>query len=44
MALYLLPFVRRMIDGPTVMHMATAPAAGTGKTLMIGAWHFSGAW
>lgn len=35
MALYLLPFVRRMIDGPTVMHMATAPAAGTGKTLMI---------
>lgn len=35
LALYLLPFVRRMIDGPTVMHMASAPAAGTGKSLLI---------
>lgn len=35
LALFLLPFVRRMIDGPTPLTLASAPAAGTGKSLLI---------
>ncbi len=33
-ALLLLPLVRRMIDGPTPIHLIEAPAAGSGKTLL----------
>lgn len=32
--LFLLPFVRTMIDGPVPPHLVEAPAAGTGKTLL----------
>jgi hypothetical protein len=31
----LLPSVRRLIDGPTPMHLVDAPTEGTGKTLLI---------
>ena len=31
----LLPFVRRMIDGPTPLHLFDAPVEGTGKTLLV---------
>lgn len=31
-ALLFCPFVRRMIDGPTPLHVVEAPVAGTGKT------------
>ena len=34
LAALLLPFVRRMIDGPTPVHLYEAPAPGSGKTLM----------
>lgn len=34
-ALFLLPFVRDLIDGPTPMHLAESPAAGTGKGLLV---------
>lgn len=34
-ALFLLPFVRDMIDGPTPFHLVEAPTAGTGKGLMV---------
>lgn len=34
LALLLLPFVRRMIHGPTPLHPITAPKAGTGKGLL----------
>ena len=33
-AALLLPFVRPLIDGPTPLHLFTAPVAGTGKTLL----------
>jgi hypothetical protein len=33
-AAILLPFVRRMIDGPTPLHLFEAPVAGTGKSLL----------
>jgi hypothetical protein len=33
----LLPFCRRMIDGPTPIHMIEAASAGTGKSLLAGA-------
>lgn len=36
MAAALLPYVRRMIDGPTPLHLITAPEKGTGKTLLAG--------
>lgn len=32
--LFLLPFVRRLIDGPTPVHLVEAPMPGTGKTLL----------
>jgi hypothetical protein len=32
-ALYLLPFVREMIEGPTPLHIINAPKEGTGKGL-----------
>lgn len=35
LALLLLPFVRSMIDGPTPLHLATAPVQGTGKGKLI---------
>lgn len=38
LALYLLPFCRGMIDGPTPLHVADAPEAGTGKTLFVTTW------
>lgn len=34
-ALWLLPFARRMIHGPTPMHMVEAPIPGTGKSLLM---------
>jgi len=34
LAAVLLPFVRRMIDGPTPLHLFDAPTEGTGKTLL----------
>jgi hypothetical protein len=34
-AALLLPFVRRMIDGPTPLHLFDAPVEGTGKTLLV---------
>ena len=34
LALLLLPFVRKMIAGPTPLHLISAPVAGTGKTLL----------
>jgi hypothetical protein len=33
----ILPFVRRMIDGPTPIHMVEAAGPGTGKSLLAGA-------
>lgn len=33
-AAILLPFVRVMIDGPTPLHLVSAPVRGTGKTLL----------
>ena len=33
-AAFLLPFVRRMIEGPTPLHLFEAPEPGTGKTLL----------
>lgn len=34
-SLFLLPFARDMIDGPTPLHLVEAPTAGTGKGLMV---------
>jgi hypothetical protein len=34
-ALLLLPFVRRLIRGPTPIHNVEAPTPGTGKTLLV---------
>ena len=34
LALFLLPFVRRLIDGPTPVHLLEAPQPGTGKSLL----------
>lgn len=34
LALFLLPFVRRMIDGPTPLHLIEAPMVGSGKSLL----------
>ena len=34
LALLLLPFVRRMIDGATPLHLVSAPTEGTGKGLL----------
>lgn len=36
-ALLLQPFARRLIHGPTPMHLVDAPAAGTGKSLLVDA-------
>ena len=33
-AALLLPFVRRMIDGPTPIHLVESPSPGTGKSLL----------
>ncbi len=33
-AALLLPFVRRMVQGPTPLHLVEAPTPGTGKTLL----------
>jgi len=33
-AALLLPFVRRMIDGPTPLHLIESPSPGTGKSLL----------
>ncbi len=35
LALLLLPFVRDLIAGPTPLHLAKAPAPGTGKGLLV---------
>ena len=37
-ALFLLPFVRGLIDGPTPLHHVDAPQEGTGKSLLIETW------
>lgn len=34
LALFILPFVRRMIDGPTPLHLIEASERGTGKSLL----------
>lgn len=34
LGLFLLPFVRRLIDGPTPVHLLEAPQPGTGKSLL----------
>lgn len=34
-ALFLLPFVRDLIDGPTPLHLVEAPTVGTGKGLLV---------
>ena len=34
-AMGLLPFVRKMIEGPTPLHMVTAPVPGSGKGLLV---------
>jgi putative DNA primase/helicase len=34
LAALLLPFLRRLIDGPTPLHLFDAPVEGTGKTLL----------
>lgn len=34
-ALFLLPFVRDMIHGPTPLHLLESPAPGTGKSLLV---------
>lgn len=36
-ALLLQPFARRLISGPTPLHLVDAPAAGTGKSLLVDA-------
>lgn len=36
-AAIILPFVREMIDGPTPLHLISAPSAGTGKSLLADA-------
>ena len=36
-ALFLLPFVRRLIDGPTPLHLIEKPTAGTGASLLVDA-------
>jgi Primase C terminal 2 (PriCT-2) len=36
-ALFLLPFVRELIDGPTPMHLIEAPTMGSGKGLLADA-------
>jgi hypothetical protein len=33
--LFVLPFVRECIDGPTPLHAVEAPSPGTGKTLLV---------
>lgn len=33
-ALFLLPYIRDMIDGPTPLHLIEAPTPGSGKTLL----------
>ncbi|HEY1188555.1 MAG TPA: hypothetical protein VGE74_12960 [Gemmata sp.] len=38
LALFLLPFVRGLIDGPTPLHHVDAPQEGTGKSLLIQTW------
>ena len=38
-AALLLPFVRRMVQGPTPIHVIEAPIAGTGKTLLASILH-----
>lgn len=43
LALFLLPFVRHIIDGPTPLHAGDAPVAGTGKGLLIKACTLAGA-
>ena len=35
LAAMLLPFARRLIDGPTPLHVFEAPAAGSGKGLLV---------
>jgi hypothetical protein len=35
LAAFLLSFARRMIDGPTPLHLFDAPVEGTGKTLLV---------
>lgn len=35
-AALLLPFCRLMVNGPTPLHLATAPEPGTGKSLLLG--------
>lgn len=37
LALLLQPFARRLISGPTPLHLVDAPAAGTGKSLLVDA-------
>lgn len=37
LALLLQPFARRLIAGPTPLHLVDAPAAGTGKSLLVDA-------
>src|SRR5262249_54611790 len=34
-ALFVLPFVRSMIDGPTPLHLIEKPSPGTGATLLV---------
>jgi hypothetical protein len=36
LGLAVLPYARNMIDGPTPMHSVEAPAAGSGKNLLVG--------
>jgi putative DNA primase/helicase len=38
LALFLLPFVRDLIDGPTPLHHIDAPQEGTGKSLLAEVW------
>lgn len=38
LALFLLPFVRGLINGPTPLHLIDAPQEGTGKSLLIKTW------
>ena len=35
LALFLLPFARELIDGPTPLHLIGKPKAGTGASLMV---------
>lgn len=37
LALFLLPFVRELIEGPTPLHLVESPAPGTGKGLLADA-------